>query len=181
MISGTGFGRARQAAAITSGLSLPAGLQQALGSQSKIALDDDWATLGTTPLAGRLLGWSFEFKTGLMSYHGGDARADKDFTGHWINPEEVDVKVEITLIVDSIRTTELAMAAAAATRALRIEVDGSADRKLRLDMLVTHEMGSLYEIGNRDGQDIVVMPFMGTSDGTNFFSAEVSNLIAALA
>ena len=179
-ISAAGFGRARKTSTKTAGQSLPTGLKHLLGSSSDVSLDDTWATRGTTSIGAKVLGWSFEFITGLVPYYSASGRDDLDFSGHWLNPELVDIKIELTLVVDSTRTAELAKAASSDLRALQIDVEGANDRQLLLDSLVKHEAGSLYEIGSQDGQDIIVMPFQGASDGTNFFEAKVSNLIPAL-
>lgn len=87
---------------------------------------------------------------------------------------------QITLLLDGQYDTEKTKAEAQDLRALRIQTDGASSRQLKLDALVRHTAGSVFAAGRSNGQDIVVLRFEGTTDGTNFFEATVVNGVANL-
>ena len=81
--------------------------------------------------------------------------------------------------MDSLFTAEKAKAEAAALRAIRIQVDGDdATRQLQLDGLYKYTGGSIFEVGEREGQDIVTLSLRQATDATNFAQAVVTNNIA---
>lgn len=173
--------RRRQSSTLTAAQSLPTGLEAMVGVLSTVYLDDSWANLGNTQLSNKIIGWSWEFRTGLMPYRSADGRTDRDFTGHWLNPPNAQLLIELTCLVDATtQAAQLAIAEAATLRALRLNVAGSANRALTLDQLVKYEQGSLQTIGEQDGQDIVTLRFREATDGTNLLAASLVNQIAAL-
>jgi hypothetical protein len=76
--------------------------------------------------------------------------------------------------------TEKTASEAGTLRAVRVKIEGTQSRYLTLDMLMKHEPASLGTIGEEDGQDIVEMKLVGSTDGTNFFRAEVNNKVGTV-
>ena len=177
--SATGFARRVQASTLTAAQALPSGLQTLLGELSTVYIDDAWGSLGGTQITAKILGWSWEFTTGLTPFRAADGRTDLDFSGVWLDPTKVGATLEITAVMDSLFTAEKAKAEAAALRAIRIQVDGDdATRQLQLDGLYKYTGGSIFEVGEREGQDIVTLSLRQATDATNFAQAVVTNNIA---
>ncbi len=177
-MSAAGFARRVQSSTLTAAQSLPSGLQTLLGELSKVYINDSWATLGTTQITAKILGWSWEFTTGLKPFRAADGRSDLDFSGVWLDPTAVGLNLELTAVMDSLFTAEKAKAEAAALRAIRIQVDGDdATRQLQLDGLYKYNAGSIFEAGEQEGQDIVTLSLRQATDATNFAQAKVTNNI----
>lgn len=147
---------------------------------SKVYLDSSWANLGTTQVSGQVLSWSATFTTGASQIATADARSDLDFGAAVIDASRVGFSAQITLLLDGQYDTEKTKAEAQDLRALRIQTDGASSRQLKLDALVRHSAGSVFAAGRSNGQDIAVLRFEGTTDGTNFLEATVVNGVANL-
>ena len=174
--SAAGFARRVQASTLTAALALPT-IEIPPTPLAKIWIDSTWANLGTTQITGQVLRAEVTFRTGLKPIMTLDGRSDLDFTSYILDASEVGVDAEITMLVAGQYDTEKTAAEAATLRAVRLEILGTQSRELELDMLLKHERGSLFSVGQQDGQDIVVMKFEDSDDGTNLFSAKAVNKI----
>lgn len=174
-MSGSGFGRRFESSAITGALALPAA-QIGVSALSTVDVDDSWANLGNTLLAEQVVGWNFSVPTGFMPLTTAEGREDLDWTKHQINGGEVGLGLNLTCLLDpTTYAAELAAAEAGTLRAVQVNVTGNGGRAAAFKMLMTHEKPTLFRIGEQDGQDIVEMSLVETSDGTNFFEAVIDH------
>lgn len=173
-----GFGRAPEDEAITAAQTLPT-LELPPTARTKIYKDTNWAGLGGTPIASQVLGWEWEFNTGVKPVWTKDNRTDLSFVVDVLDVPSVNIT--LTLLLGANYTTERAAAQALTAGAIRIEAAGSSSRQLQLDALVKHEKPELEELGEFEGQKMVVCRYQDTTDGTNFARAKLTNLVATLA
>lgn len=179
--SAEGFGRRVQASTLTAALSLPA-VEIPPTALCQAWIDSTWAALGTTQIAGQVLKAEVTINTGLKPKLAFDGRTDLDFTTYVFDPTMRGIDVALTVMVKTSAgqyATEKTAAEALTKRALRLKVLGTSSREFTLDMLLTHEKGSLFTIGSEDGQDIVEMKLVDANDGTNWLTAKVVNAVAA--
>jgi len=183
LFTADGFGRRLKNNPITAALTAPTG-EAALSSSSKVFIDTLWANLGVTQYEGQILNWEIAFMTGYAPLFTTDGRADLDFTVASLSSENTQLEVKITMLVDPTTNgkflTEQAAAESQINRAVRIQCDGTAGRQVQWDMMLKHNQGSLFKIGEFEGQDMVEMTSVETSDQTNLFAMKVVNLINTL-
>lgn len=171
----TGFGRAPQASTFTPALSLPTA-EIGPAALSKVYLDGAWANLGTTQLATQVLDWEIKIRSGFFPRFTREGLVDLDFSRHGFNAEDVSVEASLNLaLANGVYTAELAAARAQTLRALRIQIDGTGSRRLRLDTLVKHGNGDLPLLGEDSGEKVVNASFVESTDGTNSIAAELVN------
>ena len=175
--SADGFARRIQASTLTAAQALPT-IEYPPAALGVLSIDTSWAGLGGTPVVAQVLRAEVIFKSGLGPKMTLDGRADLDFTTYVLNPEEVNVEVNLTLFVKTSSgqfATEKTAAEAGTLRAVRLYVAGTGSRALTLDMLCKHQDASIQTIGSKDGQEVVEMKLVGATDATNFFKATVVN------
>jgi hypothetical protein len=183
MFTAEGFARRISSSSLTAAVSAPVS-QALLSSNSKVYIDDTWGTLGATQIVGQILNWEIGWLTGYAPLFTTDGRADLDFTTVALSSENTQLNVKLTMLINPNNgqfAVEQAAAEATTLRAVRIQCDGDdASRRVRFDMLLKHNLGSLFKVGEFEGQDIVEMELVESSDGTNLFSVEVTSNIPAI-
>lgn len=177
-----GFARRVQSSTLTGALSLPTASLIPHGT-SALYIDTAWASVGTTQITGQLLDWSLTLRPGgSVPLFTADGRSDLDFPVVVFDRSEAGLEFEATLLLDTTRyATEKAAAEAATLRAMQIKLDGAGDHDLEIDFLAKHERGSLFQVGSQQGQDIVRLRMVGSTDGTNFLRAILINNVSAFA
>jgi hypothetical protein len=174
------FGRRQQASTFTPALSIPTP-EIAPSALMKAYLDTSWGALGGTQLTAQIIGAELIFNTGLMPQMTADGRTDLDFTTYILNPDEVWTTLKLTCLLDTTRfATEKAAAVAGTLRAIRLQVSGSSSRDLKLDGLYKYTKPDILLVGSENGQNTVVLELESATDGTNLFSAVLSNNTAVL-
>lgn len=175
-----GFARRVQAATLTAAQSMPS-IEIPPVALCKMFIDSTYGTIGSTQVTGQLLDWSLDFTTGLFPIFTQDARTDMDFTAYGFDSSLVQVSFKATMLVAGQYALEKTAAEAMTLRAVRIEVDGTSSRVFKLDFLAKHTLGSVFKVGDQNGQDIVEFDMQEATDGTNLLVASLTNNIAALA
>lgn len=176
-----GFGRKQQSSTLTPALSMPTP-ELAPSAKSRVAIDADWASLGTGWLVGMTVGWDWRFQTGFMPRMTADARTDLDMTKHILVPSQVKGLLALTLLLDPTTwAAERTAARAQSLRAIRIEVTGSSSRSLKLDGLFKHTKPNLIGVTQQDGQVLSTLEFETSTDGTNLVQAILVNKTNAYA
>lgn len=144
-------------------------------------IDDDWASLGGTQVTAQVLGFTVRINTGYKPLWTADGRADLDYTTHVVDANERSIEATITALLGAHYATERAAAEAGTLRAVRLAIAGSSDRELTLDFLAKHERPELFEFGEQDGQHMVTLTLQESTDGTNLFSANLTNNVSSYA
>lgn len=172
-----GFARRVQTETLTAAQTLPTPEFAPLGI-GKLWIDDDWASLGTTPVALQIVSGSIEINTGAVPNWTLDQRSDLDFSLIHYNADEISINVQLTAKVGAQYAIEKAAAEAGTLRAVRLELTGSGDNELLLDFLAKHEMASIFEFGEQDGVHTVEYNLQESTDGTNLLVAALTNGVA---
>lgn len=173
MLTGTeGFARVRKNSTLTAAMSVPT-LTQIPTALVQVYVNDSWATLGNTAITGQVIGGEFEYRTGEQHEETADGRTDLDFAIAEFNPmaRGFSLKLRVKVKDSGFAYTERAKAAAQSVRAVRVRlVDATTGQSLNLDGLYTHETtDGLVKVGEQDGQDIVEMSLVQSTDATNVF------------
>lgn len=183
MYTAEGFGRRINNGTFTAGQSAPTGVA-ALGSASKVYMDNAWSGLGGTQIQGQILNWEIMFMTGYAPLFTTDGRTDLDFTIASLSSENTQLNVKLTMLVKPGVGGQFALeqqcAENATLRAMRIQADGADGRQVQWDMMLKHNLGSLFKVGEFEGQDIVEMELVESTDGSHLFQMKVTNLLNAL-
>jgi hypothetical protein len=181
-MSGEGFARKFATATITGALSAPTA-ELGVSALSTVYVNDSWATAGDTLLSEQVVGWEWEFGSGLFPQPTAEGRTDLDFTKHQINAQEVMSNLKLTLLLDpTTYAAEAAKAAAGTRRAIQVKVAGSGGRLLTIDGLYQYTKPSIFKIGEQNGQDIVELELEEATDQTNFLSITLDHpSVASLA
>lgn len=181
MCSAAGFARRRQNSTLTAAQVAPT--PEHIPSQLlTVSIDAAWANLGTTTPASQILNGEFKIVTGLKPYLAADGRSDLDFSSHEFDPNIRLHTLKFRLLVRNSAqfATEKAAAEALTLRAVRLAFAGTDSRTLTIDGLYRHEKGSIQKVDEIDGQDVVDISLIGTTDATNHLSIEVVNHVATL-
>lgn len=170
LTGGNGFARkfATMGGGITSALTLP-DFEVMVSALSTIYVDALWANVGNTLLAEQVIGWDFNFLSGIFPRPTAEGRTGLDFTKHQINGGERGIDLSLTCLLDP--TTYAAEATRASTPAtnqfaVRVNVTGSDGRELTIDQMMQHEK-PLPPISVDQGQDVVTFNLLDCTDGTN--------------
>lgn len=176
-----GIANRREGSTFTASLQGPT-LVQVPFARTRVYLNDDWASLGNTLLAGKVISWSFEFMTGVKLLRTADNNSDLDHDIDVIDGREVDTRATIRVLMDkTLYDAELAKAETdpPPLRAVRFKADGPSSRAITIDGLYKHTAGSLLvPVDEVAGQDVYDITLQGATDGTNFLSAVVVNTSA---
>lgn len=183
MVSASGFARKRQDSTLTAAQTAPT--PEHIPSHLLTAfIDDDWASLGGSQVLGQMLNGSWKIVTGLKPYSAADGRTDLDFSSHEFDPNIRLHTLNFRLLVKNSGQYSTERTAAEETpptvRAVRLRAAGTSSRQLTIDGLYTHERGSYQKIDEIDGQDVIDVSMIGTTDGTNHLSVELINKVATL-
>lgn len=173
------FGRRIQTEVQTGALTLPTVELMTHGS-SALSIDSTWANRGTTGITGQLLEWSVTIRPGFMPLFTADGRSDLDFPTHMLNSDQVGLEFNATLLIPGTSpqySTEKTAAEAGTLRAVELELTGSSPRSFKLQFLAKHERGSLFQVATRDGQNLVEVRMVGSTDATNYMAAVLLNLV----
>lgn len=183
MFNAEGFARRIQPSTLTAAQTAPVS-QALLSSRSKVYIDSTWAGLGGTQITGQIINWEIGWTTGYSPIMLADGRTDLDFAGDVISSENTQLAVKITMLVkpnSGQYATEKTAAEASTLRAIRIQCDGDdATRQVQFDMLLKHNLGSLFKIGEFQGQDMIELDLVESSDATNLFKVKCTNNIATM-
>ena len=174
-----GFARRIQSSTLTAAMSMPT-IEVPPHALSRIYVDSTWAALGTTNVAGQLLNWEVEFTTGLKPIFTADNRSDLDFQSYVIDSADVQIRARLQMLVAAQYDTEKTAAEAGTLRAIRLQADGTSGRQLQIDFLARHSRGSVFKVGEEQGQDIVEMELEEATDGTNLISFKLTNNVATM-
>lgn len=180
MYEASGFARRVQSSTLTAALSLPTTTLMPHGTSS-LFIDTTFAGVGTTQVSSQLIDWSLTLRPGHMPLFTADGRSDLDYPTHMLNSDQVGLEFEATLLVpgsSSQYATEKTAAEAATLRAVQIKTTGAAPFDMEIDFLAKHERGSVFSIGTQDGQNVVKLNMVGSTDATNFLRAIVINSTA---
>lgn len=172
-----GFGRRPASGTITSGQAYPA-IDLLPTPLTTVYIDNTWAAIGTTPVAGQVLSWKWTLETGAMPLYTLDNRADLDFAGDDLNPDDVKLSAEILILASATATqwlTEKNAAEAASLRAVKIATAASANRSLELKGLFKYTAGSVFPDGNKDNLWTVNLKLEGSTDDVNFVEVVLKN------
>lgn len=170
-----GFARRVQSSTHTASLSMPTP-EIAPSALAKLYINDAWASIGTTQVASQIIGAEWEFNTGFTPKMTADGRTDLDFTLHIVNANEVSMRLSLTCMMDpTVYAAEKAQAVAQTLRAVQMQVSGSSSRDLKLKGLFKYSKPDIIQIGEQDGQAIVVLELEEAHDGTNLFEAVLVN------
>jgi len=182
LFTAEGFGRRIQSSTLTAALTAPTA-EAALSSSSSVYIDSSWANLGNTQIVGQILGWEIVWNTGYAPIFTTDGRADLDFTSAVISSENTHLTVRIRMLVKPNSgqfTVEQTAAEAQTLRAVRIQADGTSGRQCQWDMILKHNLGSLFKIGEFEGQEMIEMELVESTDATNLFRVKVTNNVSAM-
>lgn len=170
------FGRRVQTETLTAAQALPTPEWLPLGV-GKLWIDSTWAGLGTTVVASQVVAGEVTFFTGAEPDWTLDQRSDLDFSG--VSYGRARIEGSITAKLGAQAAIEKTAAEAQTLRAFRLQFDGTSPRQLLVDWLCKHSGGSLFEYGiDGNDQHIVAMPFVSSTDKTNFAKATVINGVA---
>lgn len=177
-----GFGRARGNSTLTAAQTLPTPVFLP-DSLSTIAIDSAWANLGNTAVTAQIMSWTYRFNNGAFPIMAADGRTGLDFSlvGH--NFRNVMAEFSARMLVNTNSgqyATEQTAAEAQTLRAIQIDLQGSGNEQLTIDMLGRHRAGSLYAVDESDGQVVVDLDIKGTTDATNSTQAVLINDVASL-
>jgi len=178
--SATFFGRRVQTETLTASQAHPTPEWMPIGF-GKLWIDTAWANLGTTVVATQVLSGEITIRTGAVPIWTLDQRSDLDYGAVGYNAAESSLEARLTLLLGGQYSTEKTAAEAQTLRALRFQFDGSSSHQFLLDLLMKHQLGSLFEFGEQDGQHIVEMNLVESSDGTNLAKATVINGVSTFA
>lgn len=174
-----GFARRVQTETLTTAQTLPTPelIPMAL---TTLFIDTSWAGLGGTQVASQFLGGSIEITTGAVPIWTGDGRTDLDYTTVGFDASQRGIKANIITYLGGQYATEKTAAEAQSLRAVRLGVAGSGGRAMTIDFLAKYEPGTILNFNDQNGQRIISLPLVSTTDGTNQFKATVTNLVATL-
>lgn len=175
-----GYARRIQTATLTAAQALPSIAIPPM-ALSQVYIDSTWANLGTTAIAGQVLGWKYRFETGSKPLMTADARSDLDFTVDIIDEDAVRLAIELVILATAGGqwATEKTAAEAGTLRAVEIRAVVGAD-SLKLQGLAKHTPGSVFPDDLREGQRIVTLRLEGSTDDTNFAQAILINSKSAM-
>jgi len=176
-----GFGRRIQSSTLTAAQALPTVVIPPM-ALSSVYIDSTWATIGTTNVAGQVLGWKYRIESGVVPLMTADARSDLDFTVHVLDWNEVKFALEIVMLANASGqwATEKTAAEALTLRAVEIRAVVSSNASLKLRLLAKHTMGSVFPSDLQDGQRVVTLALEGSTDNTNVAEAILINTASAL-
>lgn len=173
------FARRVQTETLTAAITLPTH-EIALVPSTTVKIDSTWAGMGTTLVSGQLLSGSVKFGSGALPLWTMDGRSDLDWGVVAYQSELVTCEVSLTMLLGAQYATEKAAAEAQTLRAVRIQLDGStAARQIQLDMLLKYRVPELFGFEVDQGQFVVTMDLVGSTDGTNAWLAKVTQPNAA--
>ena len=173
----------------TASIALP-DLTEAANARWAVYIDDSWATLGTTRIAGQIYGFTWSLSDFLRPGYYLDNRTDLDFSQYEYGRRRVELTLDV--VHDTAATglvpLEEADKAAGNTRFVRVEVTGPAfaspdnalNHFVRLDGAYKHMDDSMAERGgDRDGNLTTQLVLQSRYDSTsgNDFEAVVQNAV----
>jgi len=182
MFGAKGFARRIQTGTITGSLSMPNPNIPA-SAQVTVSFDSTWANLGVTPINAQIYASDITITTGLMPLVTSPGRSDLDFGTHMLNTEKGGISAKFTMLVSpgAQYDTEKTAAEAQTLRAVRVKIAGPTTQEIDIDMMLKHNQGSLFKLGEYNGADIVTLDLVGSTDLTNFLAITVKNGVTTLA
>lgn len=144
-------------------------------------IDATWANLGVTQVTSQILSARLAWRSGAVPIWTADGRTDLDYTLHGIDPAAVTLEADILCLLGAQYATEKAAAEAGTLRSVRLAFAGTSSRALQLNFLAKYAMPELFEFGEQDGQKVVRLLLQESTDGTNLFSAVLTNNVSAFA
>lgn len=176
--SANGFARRIQTGeSITAALSLPTPELPPTPLMT-LFIDSTWGGLGGTQVSAQILGFTLRINTGYKPIWTLDGRTDLDYTSYVVDASERSIEASITCLLGAQYATERAAAEAGTLRAVRLAIAGTSSRALAIDFLAKFSRPELFEFGEQDGQHIVTLDLVESTDGTNLFSAGLTNNVS---
>ena len=177
-VSSNWRGRTKTVAALTGSLAIPA-VEEALFNKTKIYIDAEGGTIGTTQIVGALLEASVNVTTGLVAVFTGDGAL------HFTQPKNVPPSIDFTITfelesADAV-VTERAAHKAQTVRLVRLLCDGStANKKMTIDLAGKYTSIGTYQ--NSNGNTTVQLSGKAfySSTATLFFAIELINGVDTL-
>lgn len=178
MFSAGGFARRIQTNTLTAGQTMPTP-EIATSAELTVAIDALWANFGVTPISAQVYGSEITISPGNAPMVTSPGRSDLDFGTHVVNAKNVKVAVKLLMLLAPGAAgqydTEKAAAEAQTLRAVRLQLDGTASKQIQIDVLMKHKAGSLFKVGEFDGQDVVTLDLEGSTDDSNFMRISLKN------
>lgn len=172
-----GFARRRQTNTLTAAITMPQ-VEHIPYALSRVYLNNDWASLGTTQVEQRVLSWSWSFMTGAVGIPTADGNANLDYDVLVIDGRSVGIEFRARLMQSKARyDAEVAASEAQALRAVRIDIAGSSDRQITIDSLLKYEAGSITRVEEEDGQVVYDLVMREATDGAEVARVVVVNNI----
>lgn len=176
------FARRIQTETLTAGQSLPSTITFMPHGTSALYIDSTFANRGTTLVSSQLLDWSLTIRPGLEPLFTADGRSDLDYPTVALNDQNIGLEFKATLLVpgsSSQYATEKTAAEAQTLRACEVRLtDSGGAMSLKLQFLAKHERGSLFTLGQQQGQNVVEVSLVGSTDATNYMAAVLVNATA---
>lgn len=173
-----GFARRIQTETLTAAQVLPTTISYMPHGSSALYIDSAFASVGSTVVSSQLLEWSLMMKTGHEPLFTADGRSDLDFPAHILNSDTKGLEFTARLLIpgsSSQYATEKTAAEAATLRACELRLTGTGDHSLKIQFTAKHERASLFELGTLNGQNVVDVRLVGSTDGTNFINVILVN------
>lgn len=175
-----GFARRIQTETLTAAISLPS-YEQCITPGTKVYIDSAWGSLGGTQVTGQVLSGRIKFGSGAAPMWTAEGRSDLDWVLPVYSSELTTCECSLTLLVGGQYATEKAAAEALTLRAVRVEIDGTGDRNIQIDMLLKYRVPELFAFEVDEGQFVVTLDLVGSTDATNAWQATVINNVATYA
>jgi hypothetical protein len=175
------FGRQIATTTFTGSITPPT-VETALGQKSKLYIDNEDGTVGTTEKSSTLISWTYDIETGLYVNRYGDGNLY--FSAYGENGAKATL--EATVAFNSGVNTERANCDGATQRLMRVEITGTTidanPREIDLDICGVYVPGSFKLLEERDGEDVVSFT-LESRDSANYgkgFEVTVVNDVASL-
>jgi len=171
-------GRTKTVAALTAALSIPT-VEEALFSKTKLYIDAEGGTIGTTQKTAVLLEASIQVTTGIVPVFTGDGALH--FTQHKNIPPTIAYTITMELEDGGAVAAERVAHAAQTTRLIRLLCDGStANKKLTIDLAGKHMSFGGYQNSSGNTTVQVSGEAVYSSTAALFFDIELINGMATI-
>lgn len=171
-----GFARKVQSESITGAITVPTH-EEIITPGTKLYIDSTFGALGGSQVVGQLLSGNIKFGSGAMPRWVAEGRTDLDFTSEDYDDTKITCECSLTVLLGAQYATEKAAAEAGTLRAIRLE-QNSGTKQVRIDALLKYKTPDLFNFGLDNGQRIVVLDLVGSTDFTNAWSMKVTNNVA---
>ena len=175
------FGRQVTVSAFTGALTAPT-VETAIGQKSKLYIDAEAGTIGTTEQAATLIAWSYVINTGLYPKRYGDGQIYFSSYGESFK----SVELRATFAFNAAAEVQRILFDGATQQLFRIETSGSLVGAVSAVREITLDVSGIYDsfstLRDRDGEDVVeiVVSSQRCPTYTKAFEVAVQNAVAPL-